>query len=198
MTPILVRPVREQLEHDRVIRLLQARWRRRFQVGINPGIEQNVAVGAGDAVVYPDVVLIPLGRGRRPRVVIEVETAESVNSLEALSQWARLAQERAAFHLYVPSGSVDAARRFCEDNSIAIDEIWTFHSIGEQMRFTMVYRAPASSTSAARRESRLRAARLKPAVRPRRAVRRKAAKPVRRQRPAKAARKPARARKKHK
>ena len=36
MSPILVRPVREQLEHDRVIRLLQARFRRRFDVGINP------------------------------------------------------------------------------------------------------------------------------------------------------------------
>jgi hypothetical protein len=198
VTPILVRPVREQLEHDRVIRLLQARWRRRYQVGINPGIEQNVGVGTGDAVVYPDVVLMPLSRGRRPQVVIEVETAESVNSLEALSQWARLAQERAAFHLYVPSGSVEAARRFCEDNSIAVDEIWTFHSIGEQMRFTMVYRAPAPSAAATRRESASRRARPKPASRPKRAARRQAAKPVRKQRPVKAARKPARARRKHK
>lgn len=123
MTPILVRPVREQLEDDRVIRLLQTRWRRRYQVGINPGAEQNVAVGVGDAVIYPDVVLMAQGRGRRPRVVIEVETAESVNSLEALSEWARLARERAAFHLYVPSGSVDAARRFCQDNNITVDEI---------------------------------------------------------------------------
>jgi len=198
VTPILVRPVREQLEHDRVIRLLQTRWRRRYQVGINPGIEQNVAVGTGDAVVYPDAVLVPPGRGRRPQVVIEVETAESVNSLEALSQWARLAQERAAFHLYVPSGSVDAARRFCDDNRIAVDEIWTFHSIGEQMRFTMVYRAPASSTAATRRTPRSGAARPKPAVRPRQAARRKVAKPARRQRPAKAARRPARAHQKRK
>jgi len=198
VTPILVRPVREQLEHDRVIRLLQTRWRRRYQVGINPGIEQNVAVGTGDAVVYPDAVLVPPGRGRRPQVVIEVETAESVNSLEALSQWARLAQERAAFHLYVPSGSVDAARRFCDDNRIAVDEIWTFHSIGEQMRFTMVYRAPASSTPATHRTPGSRAARPKPAARPKRVAGRKAAKPVRRQRPAKATRKPARAQRKHK
>jgi hypothetical protein len=138
---------------------------------------------------------MPPGRGRRPQVVVEVETAESVNSLEALAQWARLAQERAAFHLYVPSGSVDAARRFCEDNSIAVDEIWTFHSIGEQMRFTMVYRAPAP---AARREPASRAARPRPAARPKRGVRRKAAKPVRRERPGKAVRKPARAQKKRK
>ena len=198
MTPILVRPVREQLEHDRVIRLLQARWRRRYQVGINPGIEQNISVGTGDAIVYPDVVLMPPGRGRRPKVVIEVETAESVNSLEALAQWARFAQERAAFHLYVPSGSVDAARRFCDDNGIAVDEIWTFHSIGDQVRFTMVYRAPAPSKPASRRPPRSRAARPKPVARARRAARGKTAKPVRRQRPAKVARKPARAQKKRK
>ena len=43
MSPILVRPVREQLEHDRVIRLLQAKNRRRYEAGINPGAEQNVA-----------------------------------------------------------------------------------------------------------------------------------------------------------
>jgi len=198
VTPILVRPVREQLEHDRVIRLLQARWRRRYQVGINPGIEQNISVGTGDAIVYPDVVLMPPGRGRRPKVVIEVETAESVNSLEALAQWARFAQERAAFHLYVPSGSVDAARRFCDDNGIAVDEIWTFHSIGDQVRFTMIYRAPAPSKPASRRPRRSRAARPKPVARARRAARGKTAKPVRRQRPAKVARKPARAQKKRK
>ena len=195
MTPILVRPVREQLEHDRVIRLLQARWRRRYQVGINPGIEQNISVGTGDAIVYPDVVLMPPGRGRRPKVVIEVETAESVNSLEALAQWARFAQERAAFHLYVPSGSVDAARRFCDDNGIAVDEIWTFHSIGDQVRFTMIYRAPAPSKPASRRPRRSRAARPKPVARARRAARGKTAKPVRRQGPAKAARKTARQKK---
>jgi len=195
VTPILVRPVREQLEHDRVIRLLQARWRRRYQVGINPGIEQNVSVGAGDGIVYPDVVLMPPGRGRRPKVVIEVETAESVNSLEALAQWARFAQERADFHLYVPSGSVEAARRFCDDNGVAVDEIWTFHSIGDQVRFTMVYRAPAPSTAATRRPPGSHAARPKPAARTRRAARGKTAKPVRRQGPAKAARKTARQKK---
>ena len=47
MSPILVRPVREQLEHDRMIRLLQAKFRRRYDAGINPGAEQNVPVGTG-------------------------------------------------------------------------------------------------------------------------------------------------------
>ena len=37
MSPILVRPVREQLEHDRVIRLLQVRLKRRHEVATNIG-----------------------------------------------------------------------------------------------------------------------------------------------------------------
>ena len=51
LSPILVRPVREQLEHDRVIRLLQAKYKRKFEVAINPGNEQNAPVGNGTVPV---------------------------------------------------------------------------------------------------------------------------------------------------
>src|SRR4051812_45654283 len=57
VSPILVRPVREQLEHDRVIRLLQTRFRRKYEAAINVGHEQNTAVGVGTSAVYPDLVL---------------------------------------------------------------------------------------------------------------------------------------------
>jgi hypothetical protein len=114
VSPILVRPVREQLEHDRIIRLLQAKCRRKSDVGINPGTEQNAPVGGvGASVVFPDVVLFSQDRGRRLEAVIEVETGESVNHLEALAQWAHFSKLRAPFHLYVPSGMVDQARRLC-------------------------------------------------------------------------------------
>src|SRR5687768_18312232 len=92
VSPILVRPVREQLEHDRVIRLLQAKSRRRYEAGINPGAEQNVAVGTGPSALYPDVVLQSTERGHRLQGVVEVETGESVNHLEALAQWAHFAR----------------------------------------------------------------------------------------------------------
>ena len=52
-----MRPVREQLEHYRVIRLLQSKSRRKFEVAINPGNERNTAVGAGPTAVYPDLLL---------------------------------------------------------------------------------------------------------------------------------------------
>ena len=70
MSPILVRPVREQLEHDRIIRLLQVKCRRRYEVGMNPGVEQNAAVGSGVSTLYPDLVLSSQERGRRLQAVI--------------------------------------------------------------------------------------------------------------------------------
>jgi hypothetical protein len=140
LSPILVRPVREQLEHDRLIRLLQVKLRRKYDAGINPGVEQNVPVGSGPTAIYPDLVLYSLERGRRLQGVVEVETGESVNHLEALAQWTHLARLRAAFHLYVPAAMVEVARRLCEDNHVVANEIWSYHTVGDQVRFTLVHR----------------------------------------------------------
>jgi len=151
VSPILMRPVREQLEHDRVIRLLQARWRRRYQVGINVGNEQTASVGQPPALLYPDLVFWSNERGRRVEGVVEVETAESVNNMEALSQWAPYGRLRAPFYLYIPNGSVDTARRLIDENHITVSEIWTYYWIGDQMRFTMVYKLPTPVRPAPRR-----------------------------------------------
>ena len=140
--PILVRPVREQLEHDRVIRLLQAKYKRKFDVGMNPGTEQSAPVGVGAAAVYPDLVLQSPERSKKLLGVVEVETGESVNNLEAMSQWVAFGRLRAPFHLYVPSSMIDVARRLCQDLQIPVAEIWTYHPVGDQMRFTLVQRAP--------------------------------------------------------
>ena len=179
MSPILVRPVREQLEHDRIIRLLQTKSKRRFDASINPGAEQNAPVKSGTALLYPDLVLFSLERGHRLQAVVEVETGESVNHLEALAQWTALSRVRAAFHLYVPAGMVDVARRLCEDNQIVANEIWSFHTLGDQVRFTLVHRSRESAPAAARQARR--AAESAPARR----------KPARAAKPAGRARKPA-------
>jgi hypothetical protein len=153
LSPILVRPVREQLEHDRLIRLLQVKLRRKYDVGINPGAEQNVPIGTGPTAVFPDLVLYSLERGRRLQGVVEVETGESVNHLEALAQWTHLAKLRAAFHLYVPAAMVDVARRLSEDNHVVVNEIWSYHTTGDQVRFTLVHRSretPAGRAAAPR------------------------------------------------
>jgi len=150
VSPILVRPVREQLEHDRLIRLLQAKLRRKFDAGINPGVEQNASVGNGPVPLYPDLVLFSLERGRRLQGVIEVETGESVNHLEALAQWTHLSKLRVPFHLYVPATMVDVARRLCEDNQIGVQEIWSYHNIGDQVRFALVHRSKELPTPVAK------------------------------------------------
>lgn len=159
MSPILVRPVREQLEHDRVIRQLQARLKRRHDVAINTGEQQVAGIRVGPGQMYPDLVLTSLDRKHRLEGIVEVETGESVNHLEAMAQWAHFGRVRAAFHLYVPAAAVEIARRLCADNQVTVAELWSYHTIGDQTRFTLVHRAPEQRRAAApRTEARKRAA----------------------------------------
>ena len=141
MSPILVRPVREQLEHDRIIRLLPARYRRRFDVGINPGSEQNAAVGTGVKAVYPDAVFYGSDRVRKVLGIAEVETVESVNHLEAMSEWASFGRLKVLFHLYVPASAIDVARRMASDYQVALSELWSYDNVGDQVRFTLIQRS---------------------------------------------------------
>lgn len=145
MSPILVRPVREQLEHDRVIRLLQVKLKRKHDVVTNIGEDQTVPVRIGQVQIFPDLVLTSSDSGRKLMGTVEVETAESVNHLEAMAQWAHLGRAKAPFHLYVPAGCVDIARRLATENSVNVAEIWSYHTIGDQTRFTLVHRAPAEA-----------------------------------------------------
>ena len=169
MSPILVRPVREQLEHDRVIRLLSVKLKRRHDVVTNIGEDQTVPVRIGQVQIFPDLVLTSTERGHRLMGTVEVETAESVNHLEAMAQWAHLGRARAPFHLYVPAGSVDIARRLAAENQVNVAEIWSYHTIGDQTRFTMVHRAPTPEPRRAPAEKAPRTAaaprRAKPAAR---------------------------------
>jgi hypothetical protein len=186
LSPILVRPVREQLEHDRVIRLLQAKYKRKFEVAINPGNEQTAAVGPTESPWYPDLVLLASERTRKLVGVVEVETSESVNNLEAMSQWKTFSSLNVQFHLYVPASGVDSARRLCADHQIVTTEIWAYHAIGDQIRFTPVQRAlqPAEAKGRPAAETRepataAKAAPAKPAASSRGAVSRpRTARPV--------------------
>ena len=146
MSPILVRPVREQLEHDRVIRLLQVRLKRRHDVVANIGADQTVPVKIGQVQIYPDLVLTTADRARKLVGTVEVETGESVNHLEAMAQWAHLGRARAPFHLYVPANCVDIARRLAAENGVNVAELWSFHTIGDQTRFTLVQKAHDSDS----------------------------------------------------
>jgi len=142
VSPILVRPVREQLEHDRVIRLLQVKLKKRHEVIANIGDDQSTSIKIGPLQIFPDLVLTTADRGRKLMGTVEVETSESVNHLEARSQWAHLGRARAPFYLYVPLGSVDIARRLAAENQVHVSELWSFHTIGDQTHFRLVNRTP--------------------------------------------------------
>ena len=141
MSPILTRPVREQLEHDRVIRQLQARYKRKHEVVINPGNEQNQSVTVGQLAVFPDLLLFSTERTHKLQATVEVETAESVNQLEALAEWGVFSKLKVPLHLYVPPASLDTARRLCTEHQIELGELWTFHVAMDQVRFTMIHRS---------------------------------------------------------
>jgi hypothetical protein len=199
LSPILVRPVREQLEHDRIIRLLHGKFRRKYEAGMNPGAEQNMPVGIGPTALFPDIVLLSQDRGRRLQAIVEIETGESVNHLEALAQWAHYGRVRAAFHLYVPSGMVEVARRLTEDNQIHVAEIWSYHVVGDEPRFTLVHRNREAISAQAKARPMAKAAVKPPVVKSVaspivkpvvKAAAKPAAKPATKAKPAKAVAKP--------
>ena len=183
MSPILVRPVREQLEHDRIIRLLQAKLKRKHDVVINAGDEQTAGIRIGVGQMFPDLVLSSQDKAHRLEGIIEVETGESVNHLEAMAQWAHFGRARAPFYLYVPAAAVDIARRLCTENQVGVTEIWSYHSIGDQTRFLLVQRVnhqPPRPAAPAKPEPAVRKPAAKPAPKP---AAKAAAKPVAKAKP---------------
>ncbi|MBA2354823.1 MAG: hypothetical protein H0V80_09170, partial [Acidobacteria bacterium] len=140
---ILIRPVREQFEHDRVIRALEYTLGQRFTVESNVGDQQRAPVRAGQEMLFPDLILNTPDSGKKPHAIVEVETGESVNHLEAMAQWVRFAKVRTQFHLYVPAAHVEAARRLCADHHVSPAEVWSFVPLGDQIRFTQVFRDPS-------------------------------------------------------
>jgi len=53
----------------------------------------------------------------------------------------------------VPAGCVDIARRLASENDVKIAELWSFHTIGDQTRFTLVHRATPAEVKAASRSA---------------------------------------------
>jgi hypothetical protein len=181
VSPILVRPVREQLEHDRLIRHLHIKYKKKHEVAINVGEERVAPVKIGDALMFPDLVLTD---GRKVAGVVEVESAESVNNLEAMAQWVPFSRARVPFHLYVPVQVYDAARRLCEANGVSAAEVWSYRPLTEG--FDLV-RMSHDQTAGPRAETAKAAERP---AKPKRAAAKPAKKPAPK-RPAKPARKPA-------
>ena len=136
MTPIFVRPVREQLEHDRLIPFLTARYKRKYDVIANVGEQQLGAVKLAANTYFPDVILI---EGKKLAGLVEVETVESTNNLEAMAQWTYFSRARVPFHLYVPVLAYDAARRLCDANQVSVSELWTYRAVNDQFDLVRMF-----------------------------------------------------------
>jgi hypothetical protein len=150
VSPIFVRPVREQLEHDRLIRFLQGKYKRKFDVAISVGDEQVTPVKIGAATFFPDLTL---SSGKKLAGVVEVESAESVNNLEAMAEWVHFSRAKVPFHLYVPVHVYDAARRLAEANQASVTELWTYRPAAEGFDLVKMFQSapPAPARKSARK-----------------------------------------------
>lgn len=142
MSPIFVRPVREQLEHDRLIRFLVTKYQKKLDVATNVGDEQAAPVKIGQNTFFPDLVVTS---GKKLAGLVEVESGESVNNLEAMAQWVHFARARAPFHLYVPVAAFDVARRLCEANQVRVSEIWTYRAMMDGFDLVRGFHDPAAA-----------------------------------------------------
>ena len=148
MSPIFVRPVREQLEHDRLIRQLQARYKKKYETAANVGDEQTAPVKIGANTFYPDLVLTA---GKKLAGLVEVESGESVNNLEAMAQWVHFSRVRAPFYLYVPVHVFDVARRLCAANNVKVSEIWTYRAAMDGFDLVRMFHDGSVAPAAAER-----------------------------------------------
>jgi len=144
LSPIFVRPVREQLEHDRLIRFLQAKYKKKqVEVAVNVGDERLNPVKIGPGTFFPDLVMTA---GKKLSGLVEVETGESVNNIEAMAQWVHFSRARVPFHLYVPVTGYDTARRLCDANGARPSEIWTYRVTMDGFDLVRMFHDAAAAT----------------------------------------------------
>jgi hypothetical protein len=137
LSPILLRPSREQDEHDRLARFLEAKYsKKKLEVHVNVRDEEVMPVKFGALTRYPDLVL---GEARKLAGVVEIETGESVNNLEALAQWVHFGKAKVPFHLYVPANMYEATRRLCDTYHARVTEIWTYRGAVDGFDLVRMY-----------------------------------------------------------
>jgi hypothetical protein len=102
--------------HDNVIkRAAEQLDKTNHDVLTNPNNEKNVWIGNN----YPDIVLVKKGT-TTVDFIIEVETADSVNIVEATNQWKKYATEiKASFYLLVPISHKGMAIGLCKQVGIS-------------------------------------------------------------------------------
>jgi hypothetical protein len=167
------------------------KYKRKFEVAANVGDEQVVPIKIGQATFFPDLILTS---GKKLAGLVEVESGESVNNLEAMAQWVHFSRARVPFHLYVPVTAYDVARRLCEANHVHVAELWTYRSLADGFDLMRGYHDP-SAASAAVSTPKVQKAPAKPSAKPAKVAKPAQATRAPKRPPARGAKKPAKARK---
>lgn len=102
--------------HDKVIQAAVNRLDSiNYDIYTNPGRIQRNGIGEN----YPDIILTKKGQ-KTVEFIIEVETADSVNIIEATSQWKKYANEiKASFYILVPFDKRNFAISLCKQIGIS-------------------------------------------------------------------------------
>lgn len=104
----------QQRIHDLVIAALASEYAARgYVVHTNPNQQKNRSI----AGMYPDVVVMTKSL-RRPRLVVEVETEDSVRAAEASRQWIEYDDRYGAWILAVPTHVRRNAKLLIERNDL--------------------------------------------------------------------------------
>lgn len=108
------------------------------------GDDKKASFKSGLQTHYPDLVLTAPTAPKKMLAIIEVESGESVNRMEAMAEWGHFGKAKAPFQLYVPAATVDVARRIIEDHQVSVTELWSFVSVGDDIHFHLVRHASKS------------------------------------------------------
>src|ERR1700757_3457872 len=143
------RNARSQSEHDRVVaawaKFLSRELTAELKVSTNPGQTRAVRVGPDDDPRYPDVVAwradADKGQHGSAEVIVEVETAESLNEQE-LSEWAAYGVLPAPFYLVVPAGLEDETVRLLKKRRVRVSQLWSYRVAGQEVLFEQFLELP--------------------------------------------------------
>ena len=124
----------------RLIRLLQVKLRRKFEVAINPGNEQNAPVGTGQRRVSGSGVAVARARPPAARVIgsRDGRVGQSPRSSGAMDAPGKAARRISPPLCACGHGGSRAAS--VPGQSDRGGRIWSYQSIGDQVRFALVHR----------------------------------------------------------
>ena len=123
-----------QASHDKAVKDIATSPRYLTKWGkvvTNPGNTKNQSVNGQ----YPDIVVLWLYVIDNVKEIGEVETNDSVNETEALSQWLEYGKLGVPFDLFVPSETYTNAHELVKKYEIKLREIVPYSYEGGRIKF---------------------------------------------------------------